>query len=73
LPWILVVGAVLIGLSLMKNKPADPVANTAAPTEEAAPAAATEAAPASDAAAPTEVTAPPAATEAAPASDGAAK
>jgi 3-hexulose-6-phosphate synthase len=46
LPWILVVAAVLIGLSLMKNKPADPAASAAAPTEEAAPAA--DAAPPAD-------------------------
>ena len=39
LPWILVVAAVLIGLSFMKNKPAEPATDAAAPTEEAAPAA----------------------------------
>jgi 3-hexulose-6-phosphate synthase len=55
LPWILVVAAVLIGLSLMKNKPAAPAADAApaaemaAPAEAAAPAAEAPAAPAGEA------------------------
>jgi 3-hexulose-6-phosphate synthase len=49
LPWILVVAAILIGLSMMK-KPAEPTAEMAPATEEAAPAPAAEAAPAPEAA-----------------------
>jgi len=49
LPWILVVAAVLIGLSMMKGKSADPAVEATPATEEAAPAADAAPAPAPEA------------------------